>query len=532
MKATTLASVSVLLFLLAGCDDGPAPDLVVSNVEATWDVTDRFAISATVTAEIANVGNEGAGAFMVYFDANEDPVSPNRRPQRSYNVPGLAEGASLVLDPDFGPLAHADNGYLANVHSVTVRVDPKRMVAESNERNNVKEVVYTEAKMDPSGASVCQGDVTEFALVLVDFAQDEHRVQEAAEWSVDPQAVVTLAYQPVRVRAESVGEATVEAVVSAETQSDIPYGATATIQVQPRPTACFTSNPLSPCEDASVSFSSSCSTGNPTSYSWSFGDGGSSSDADPSYVYANPGDYTVMLTVSNTCGSDSESSTIQVQPRPTACFTSNPLSPCEDASVSFSSSCSTGNPTSYSWSFGDGGSSSDADPSYVYANPGDYTVMLTVSNTCGSDSESSPLTVLPEEGCFDSVVIFSRTPGYTVGDVLAPDGTDLITGIRPIEPGDVIEITRKGYDSNGCEVGVSGSHWRFYGSCYGHSFHFTDSNGTILTTDGSPITFSTDDVVFVKADGGGDTALEVTCTPGCDGPETLVRAFIWLIAED
>gem|GEM_PF-3562754 len=128
--------VLVLAAVLAGC----APDLVVKNLDVMWNATDKKA-----TAEIANVGNKDAGNFMVYFNGDENPVSPNHRPQLRYSVPGLAKGASVVLNADFAPLAHPDNDYLGNVYKITVLVDPKGMVKESNENNNVREFLLSGA---------------------------------------------------------------------------------------------------------------------------------------------------------------------------------------------------------------------------------------------------------------------------------------------------------------------------------------------------------------------------------------------------
>jgi len=123
------------LFAFVGC----APDLVVKNLDVTWDAANKKA-----EAKIANIGNRDAGDFMVYFNGDENPVSPNRRPQVRHNVPGLAEGASTILDAHFGPLAHPDNNNLRNVYKITVLVDPKGMVKESNENNNVKEVAISQ----------------------------------------------------------------------------------------------------------------------------------------------------------------------------------------------------------------------------------------------------------------------------------------------------------------------------------------------------------------------------------------------------
>jgi hypothetical protein len=45
-------------------------------------------------------------------------------------------------------------------------------------------------------------------------------------------------------------------------------------------------------------------------------------------------------------------------------------------------------PTSWSWTFGDGGTSSAQNPSHSYATAGTYTVTLTASNAFGSDGET------------------------------------------------------------------------------------------------------------------------------------------------
>jgi PKD repeat protein len=49
-----------------------------------------------------------------------------------------------------------------------------------------------------------------------------------------------------------------------------------------------------------------------SSYSWSFGDGGSSSLKEPSHVYAEVGDYLVCLTAVNVYGDDQSCKTIQI----------------------------------------------------------------------------------------------------------------------------------------------------------------------------------------------------------------------------
>lgn len=128
--------VSTLIFmsLLAAC----RPDLVVKNLEVTWNAENKKA-----KAEIANIGNKDAGSFMVYFNGEENPVSPNHRPQVSHDVQSLAKGDSITLEADFAPLAHQDNIYLGRVYKILVMADPKNTVAEKNENNNDKEFLLS-----------------------------------------------------------------------------------------------------------------------------------------------------------------------------------------------------------------------------------------------------------------------------------------------------------------------------------------------------------------------------------------------------
>jgi carboxypeptidase T len=70
---------------------------------------------------------------------------------------------------------------------------------------------------------------------------------------------------------------------------------------------------------------------------------------------------------------------------PTASFTAGQNSICVGQSVAFTD-FSTGSPTSWTWDFGDGSSSTLQSPTYVYAQAGTYTVSLTVSNNLGSNT--------------------------------------------------------------------------------------------------------------------------------------------------
>jgi formylglycine-generating enzyme required for sulfatase activity len=89
-----------------------------------------------------------------------------------------------------------------------------------------------------------------------------------------------------------------------------------------------------------------------------------------------------------------EASVPAVSSAPSASFTFSPDSPVVNQSVQFTDA-STGNPVSWSWSFGDGGSSALQNPSHAYTAAGTFTVNLTVSNASGSNGTSRSLVCRP-----------------------------------------------------------------------------------------------------------------------------------------
>ncbi|MBI2919120.1 MAG: PKD domain-containing protein [Chloroflexi bacterium] len=127
------------------------------------------------------------------------------------------------------------------------------------------------------------------------------------------------------------------------------------------------------------------STGGPTARSWDFGDGTKSTIQNPSKDYNSAGTYTIMLTVTNAGGKGSISQTVNVYSTPAASFTKTLPDGLPPVAISFTDT-STGNPTSWSWDFGDGTSSTLQNPTKVYALPGSYNATLTVTNAAGSAS--------------------------------------------------------------------------------------------------------------------------------------------------
>lgn len=148
------------------------------------------------------------------------------------------------------------------------------------------------------------------------------------------------------------------------------------------PVANFSRTPSSGTAPLTVHFTDQ-SSNNPTSWSWSFGDGTySTSQNPPDHVYTVAGTYNVSLTVTNPAGQNTRTRSVTVNPantNPVANFTANTTMGVAPLSVHFTD-LSTGNPDAWVWDFGDGATSSLQSPDHIYTVANNYTVSLLVSN--------------------------------------------------------------------------------------------------------------------------------------------------------
>lgn len=123
------------------------------------------------------------------------------------------------------------------------------------------------------------------------------------------------------------------------------------------------------------------------SYAWNFGDDATSTEKNPMHTYSKPGNYTITLTVTNACGSQSISKNSTVGAVPAALFTVNRPNGCAPHLVNFSD-ISSGVYESLMWEFPGGTPpvSTAANPQVVYASPGQYDVRLIVNGALGNDT--------------------------------------------------------------------------------------------------------------------------------------------------
>ncbi|MEO5675386.1 MAG: PKD domain-containing protein [Chitinophagales bacterium] len=157
----------------------------------------------------------------------------------------------------------------------------------------------------------------------------------------------------------------------------------------------FTTVPAGICTGTTISFIDETVTQPGSalqSWQWSFGDGGTSVQQFPDYVYSINGTFTITLIVTNNLScSDTASLTVIVTGAPVSSFNVIAES-CVGSQVSFNDQSTAGNGatlTSWQWDFGDGGSANIQNPTHTFNLLGTYTITLTATNSNGCIDESS-----------------------------------------------------------------------------------------------------------------------------------------------
>lgn len=151
------------------------------------------------------------------------------------------------------------------------------------------------------------------------------------------------------------------------------------------------------CDSLAVSFSDLTSPPNSvTDWLWDFGDGSTSTEENPTHIYQTAGSYDVSLTITDLGGCTSTiqfNDTVNYIPYPTPGFTVDTAIGCMGQEFSFTNT-SFGNAVSYLWNFGDGGTSTEENPTHVYNLEGTFSVTLTAFNANGCDSSITEINLI------------------------------------------------------------------------------------------------------------------------------------------
>lgn len=160
--------------------------------------------------------------------------------------------------------------------------------------------------------------------------------------------------------------------------------ATNIVTIEPLPPVVdFDIDVASGCAPVTVTFTNLTEFADEDAYLWQFGEGeGFSNAQNPTYIYNNPGVYTVTLTAFNELGiavTATREMAVEVFEQPQARFSVRPTTIYLPDKPVFFTNLSFGG-DSYLWDFGDGNTSTEFEPIHIYENPGIYDVSLTVFN--------------------------------------------------------------------------------------------------------------------------------------------------------
>ncbi|MCI4669395.1 MAG: PKD domain-containing protein [Bacteroidia bacterium] len=171
------------------------------------------------------------------------------------------------------------------------------------------------------------------------------------------------------------------------------------LNVIPSPILDFRTSDATSCDEVTVFFQALAE--NTISYVWDFGDGSPiSNEVNPNHTYSDSGDYVVTLVGTGTAGCQTivQKTAISINPPGQADFVTDPPLNANlqlpEANISFINTSEKG--VDFYWEFGDGGTSSEENPSHTYKEPGTYTVRLVIVDESGCISEVLKGTVTVE----------------------------------------------------------------------------------------------------------------------------------------
>ncbi|MBL7893307.1 MAG: PKD domain-containing protein [Bacteroidia bacterium] len=293
----------------------------------------------------------------------------------SYNytwMPGSQSGASININPT-----------VATTYTVTV-IDSKGCTSSSTVAVNVNPPLQVDAGLNQK---VCSGGST--TAIATAAGGDGNYTYT---WLPSNTIGATLNVTPS-------GSQTYTVVVTDGCGTPPATDVVTLIGVNPVLTPSFTPDSTSGCAPLSVSFNNTTTGGVTQSCSWDFGDGSTSNDCAPTYLFRKPGTYNIKLTVTDTNGcstSLTRTKSVKVYPIPTAGFTADPRSASIlTPTINFTDKSSS-DVVQWDWSLGDAynSSSTKKNPSHTYKDTGRYEIQLIVTNQYGCKDTATDYVII------------------------------------------------------------------------------------------------------------------------------------------
>ncbi len=325
-------------------DESTSPNGNIKKYEWTFsDTPNKPETTKTVSHIFKNPGK-----FQINLKVTDEKDKTGESVKvLSIDAPKGLPKAKITSDP----AADSKSGVLAGKAPFTVNFSAKESTDSDNNIIDYKWDFESDDKFDSFGGNVSHTftDEGSYNVLLSIFDADKNSGSATMIVKVEPQGVV------------------------ANLKADAVDG----------------SVPLTVSFDAS---GSSYGKGQISGYKWDFGDGSpiNMGSAKISHKYTSIGNFKVSVTV---VGADNltAAKSLNINVREislSACFTSVFEKGPAPLNTSFDPGCSNGTVSSYSWNFGDGGTSTQVKPSHTFEKAGSYKVTLEVSDAQNTISKS------------------------------------------------------------------------------------------------------------------------------------------------
>ncbi len=298
----TLIAISLTTLGLGACDKGipTAPDGAKLTITASpLQISARGTSTITVTA-LRSSGIPVNPGTEIQLDATlgsvPDVVTTDERgiARATLTGSGVAGTAKVTARSGTAEAATVEVQVGFKVDRITLQATPTSIDVEATSNVTLLAVVRDDLGQPLPGANVVFGTEAGTLASRGAIVVTNQRGEATDHLTVSPTDAATVASGTLRVTAEVSGGGG-----SATATSDI------AIRVPPVANFDFAVS------NRSVSFTDH-STGNPTSWSWDFGDGATSAAQNPTHIYPAPGDYDVTLRVTNAFGEDELTQTVTV----------------------------------------------------------------------------------------------------------------------------------------------------------------------------------------------------------------------------
>ncbi|MDR1666867.1 MAG: PKD domain-containing protein [Bacteroidales bacterium] len=233
--------------------------------------------------------------------------------------------------------------------------------------------------------------VAEQANPLTVHFTDESENASSYKWDFGDQSAISTEKDPIHTYAGG-GTYTVSlTAVNSDGKSDTKTLSVEVIQPVPPEAVIVANFSFQAGETNSLIILFTDQSENATAFSWNFGDNSEiSAERNPTHRYAAGGSYEVTLTASNNNGASQQKTTtisVTAPAGPVADFEYH-VDQADPMTVHFTDHSE--NAVSYSWNFGDGSATSNAqNPDHTYAAGGVYEVVLTIQNVNGDQHQKT-----------------------------------------------------------------------------------------------------------------------------------------------